>query len=183
MRRTTSVLLQVSVNEQSRVRSDPVLKRIVDGAGQPRSTVLTGRSRSMDPADIDPTVACNPASAVPAGGIDGIAKPVRTTGRYRPGMRPHRTQRFVTRITGDGMRTSRIHAPAGVTAMRSRAQHDQRVIVVAVRAVVPCRRGDGPRPCGRPPRLIATVLRRGEIQAGIKGTRSVGYTVPRGEDM
>ena len=82
-------------------------------------------------------------------------------------MPPHRAERLLGRIAGDAVRTAGVLAPPRVTAMRWRAQYDERIVVIGIRTVVP-RYGRvyvAPSLCA--PRLVTTVLGNREIQRGV----------------
>ena len=102
------------------VGRNPILQRIVDRARQSRATVLRRGTGRMNTADIGPSPVGDPAAALPASGVDGIAKPVRTAGRYRSRGRPHRARRLVTRVASNPMGPPRVYAPAGMPTMRRR---------------------------------------------------------------
>lgn len=102
------------------VCGNPILQRIVDSARKPSATVLRRGTSRMNTADIGPSPIGDTASALPASCVDGIAKPVRTAGRYRSRGRPHRAKSLVTRVASNRMGPPRVYAPARIPTMRSR---------------------------------------------------------------
>ena len=123
------------------VCGNPILERIVDRARQSRSAVLRRGTSRMNTADIDAAAIGDTASALPVCRVDGIAQPVRTAGRYRSRHRPHRAKSLVTRVASNRMRPASEYAPARIPTMRRRAQHDQRIVVIAIRARYAMRKG------------------------------------------
>ena len=86
------------------------------------------------------------ASALAAGGIDGVTKPVGAAGPYPARSGPHRAEGLVSRVTGNRMRSPAVDAPSGMSTVGRRTQYDERIVIVGISVVVPCAGGDGASP-------------------------------------